>query len=66
MRDPERIERVLISLKRIWEGQPDLRLGQLIVISTKPVHPCPEVFNVEDEELLQGLLDYEQRLNNAN
>jgi len=61
MRDPERIERVLATLKRVWEQQPDLRLGQLIVVAAKPKQPCPEVFYVEDDALLQGLLDCERR-----
>lgn len=60
MRDPERIEHILTSLKRIWERNPDLRLGQLIVISAKPKQHCPEIFSVEDDALLHGLLDYEQ------
>ncbi len=60
MRDPERIDYILLSLKRVWERNPDLRLGQLIVISAKLKQQCPEVFSVEDDALLQGLLDYEQ------
>ena len=62
MRDPARIERVLATLRRVWEQNPDLRLGQLVVIATKPDEPCPEVFHVEDEVLLRGLLDCERRL----
>ena len=62
MRDPARIERVLATLRRVWEQNPDLRLGQLVVIATKPDEPCPEVFHVEDDVLLRGLLDCERRL----
>lgn len=62
MRDPARIERVLATLRRVWEQNPDLRLGQLVVIATKPEEPCPEVFHVEDDVLLRGLLDCERRL----
>ena len=60
MRDPKRIERILATLRRVWEQDPDLRLGQLVVIATRPQQPCPEVFHVEDDVLLEGLLDYEK------
>jgi uncharacterized protein YihD (DUF1040 family) len=61
MRDAERIDRVIAVLRRVWEQQPDLRLGQLVVIAARPEQPCPEVFHVEDDALLQGLLDYERQ-----
>jgi len=60
MRDPARIERILATLRRVWELEPDLRLGQLVVIATRPQLPCPEVFGVEDDVLLNGLLAYER------
>ena len=60
MRDPARIERILATLRRVWELEPDLRLGQLVVIATRPQMPCPEVFRVEDDVLLNGLLEYER------
>jgi uncharacterized protein YihD (DUF1040 family) len=31
VRDPGRIERILETLQKAWEAQPDLRLGQLLV-----------------------------------
>jgi hypothetical protein len=58
MRDPARIPQILEQLRRTWESEPDLRLGQLIVIATKPSEACPEVFYIEDEKLLQGLEAY--------
>jgi uncharacterized protein YihD (DUF1040 family) len=30
MRDPKRIPKILERLRKLWEAQPDLRLGQLI------------------------------------
>ena len=60
MRGPARIERVLATLRRVWGKDPDLRLGQLVVVATKPQQPCFEVFNVEDDVLLESLLDYER------
>jgi hypothetical protein len=55
MRDPQRINEVLAELKRVWELQPDLRLGQLIVIASHPKEACPDVFYVEDDKLLAGI-----------
>ena len=61
MRDKNRIPKILNELKRIWEANPDFRLGQLMVIATKPKNPSPSIFNIEDEELLKGLIKFENR-----
>ena len=58
MRDPTRIDAMLDALRTVWTEQPDLRLGQLIVIATRPTMPCLELFNVEDQSLLEGLQSY--------
>ena len=55
MRDKERIPKVLKELEKIWKSNPDLRLGQIIVIATKPVEPSPEVFHIEDDDILKGI-----------
>lgn len=31
MRDPNRIPEILETVKTLWEANPDLRLGQLII-----------------------------------
>jgi len=53
MRDPNRIPLVLEHLKREWEKQPDLRLGQLLhyVYSNKYQHSSFhfDAFYVEDD-----------------
>jgi uncharacterized protein YihD (DUF1040 family) len=59
MRDPSRIDEVLAILKDIWVQEPDLRLGQLVVIAAKPAEACPQIFYVEDEQLLSGLRSYQ-------
>lgn len=41
---------------------PDLRLGQLLVIATQPTEPCPEIFGIEDQALVDGLLRYEAQI----
>lgn len=61
MRDKNRIPKILNELERIWRANPDFRLGQLIVAGAKPKEPCPEVFYVEDEDLLNGLLKFDNR-----
>jgi uncharacterized protein YihD (DUF1040 family) len=62
MRDPKRIDSVLQMLRTVWEQQPDLRLGQLLVIAARPKEPCPEVFYMEDEVLMRELLHYRETL----
>lgn len=55
MRDPNRIETILEALRLTWQQEPDLRLGQLLINIAKPQSPCPELFYLEDDELLQYL-----------
>lgn len=51
MRDPNRIDQLLARLKAIWERNPDLRLGQLILnVASDPV-----LYYVEDEELMTAM-----------
>lgn len=61
MRDPNRITETLKHLERIWKDNPDLRLGQIIMIATRPKNPCPEVFYIEDEDILKGIQSIGQR-----
>jgi uncharacterized protein YihD (DUF1040 family) len=65
VRDPKRIETVLSILRAIWLKNPDLRLGQIVVTAARPEQPCPEVFSIEDEVLLQGLSEYAKRIDAA-
>jgi hypothetical protein len=58
MRNPDRIGPMLAVLSQVWERNPDLRLGQIVVNAArcvKPMAPYPEVFYIEDDHLLQGL-----------
>lgn len=55
MRDKKRIPKILNQLEQIWNENPDLRLGQIIMIATRPKSTCPEVFYIEDEEILKGI-----------
>lgn len=47
MRNPDRINRVLNTISKVWEKYPDLRLGQLII----NVIPEDKIYNVEDDIL---------------
>lgn len=61
MRDKNRIPKVLKELERIWMANPDFRLGQLMVVASRPKTPCPAVFYIEDDKLLEGLRAFETR-----
>ena len=49
MRDPARIDRILELLRAYWMHYPDLRLGQIVVGTIRPVESCPQVFYAEDD-----------------
>lgn len=55
MRDPARISVILQAVEEVWQAEPDLRLGQLLICAVKPHDPCPDLFYIEDEELLAKL-----------
>lgn len=63
MHNPARIPVVLETLKETWEKYPDLRLGQLIsilgIINNKGT---PDIFYVEDEDLVNRLIAFQFRL----
>ena len=61
MRDKNRIPKILNELELIWKDNPDFRLGQIIMIETRPKNPCPEVFYIEDEDILKGIQSIGQR-----
>lgn len=58
MRDPERIDYVLIELCKAWRANPDWRLGQLLVNSAWKVDSKRDVFYVEDDEIVKGLQEW--------
>ena len=68
MRDPERIVLLLDVLADLWKRSPDLRLGQLLInaanLSGRKVI-CPELFSLEDYEILKGLEKYRSLLRPA-
>ena len=60
-REAEYIDKALEVLRAQWLDMPYLRLGQLIVNAAKVEKPCPEVFYIEDKDLLQSLVDFNPR-----
>lgn len=54
-RDPARIPEVLRLLEQVWQRQPDLRLGQLLLNHVDAVSHCPELYYIEDDALLRRL-----------
>ncbi|MGD9710507.1 MAG: hypothetical protein AB7V46_00365 [Thermomicrobiales bacterium] len=55
MRDPQRIDEMLLDLAAVWQKSPDLRLGQLLVNLVRPSEPCPQIFSIEDAELHKNI-----------
>jgi hypothetical protein len=58
MRDPNRIAGLLKVLEETWRLAPDCRLGQLIVLAARYSGRnvvCPEIFYLEDEDMLRGI-----------
>ena len=55
VRDPRRIDDVLLAIGEVWAKNPDLRLGQLLINAVRPAEPCPAVFSIEDRDLVRRL-----------
>lgn len=51
MRNPSRINEILNQLAEIWQQNPDLRLGQLIL----NVIPDLQAYYIEDDKLIELL-----------
>ena len=63
-RDPKRITGLLKVLEETWREEPDFRLGQIIVsaaILSGRKFVCPEIFNLEDEDMLKGIEELAKR-----
>jgi len=50
-RDPDRILRTLIKISELWRLEPDLRLGQIMMILAKD----DSLFNLEDDVLVERI-----------
>jgi hypothetical protein len=63
-RDPNRIRPTLASIEKFWQRHPDWRLGQLLVnlASLTDSDGRVDVFNMEDDTLLDRINDLSHRL----
>lgn len=66
MRDPKRIDPILNQIREVWKQQPDMRLGQLMVVLARPANPCSELFHLEDDQLAHRINDYASALDDGN
>ena len=58
MRDPNRIPKTLKAVEKLWKGNPDWRLGQLIVnIARSAGYGDP--FFIEDDRLVKEIRRWE-------
>jgi len=66
MRDKNRIKPLLENIEKIWQTQPDLRLGQLISIMSSSFNDyrknC-DLFYFEDKDLEIGMEKYKKMHN---
>ena len=51
MRNPKRIPELMNRLQKVWEANPDLRLGQLI----NNVYWNYDIYHLEDEQIISAL-----------
>jgi hypothetical protein len=49
MRDPERIKKILALIEELWNKEPDLRFGQLM-INLGAFPDFPFLWNMEDDK----------------
>jgi uncharacterized protein YihD (DUF1040 family) len=67
MRDPARINEIAEVLQAVWSKCPDQRLGQLILnaasyLADERVKPQVDIWDLEDGDLLEGLLLFDSSL----
>lgn len=58
MRDVNRIPMLMWKLQEYWMRNPDLRLGQMMIIAEKRLE-LDDIWNVEDEELINAIMGSE-------
>ena len=63
MRDPQRIEPILNTIREIWYSTPDSRFTQLIMNALK-MNKDP--YYVEDDILFKKLKEYKNMIENQN
>lgn len=51
----EEIETIIKLLRTAWLANPELRLGQLVVVALRTVEACPEMFYATDRRAKSAL-----------
>jgi len=51
MRSPTRIAPLFARLRRVWDANPDLRLGQMVVNAAAE----PSIYSIEDDQLVSEI-----------
>lgn len=57
-RDPQRIAKVLNTIRDVWFEFPDLRLGQLLINSTPDGR---DLYYIEADEMIKNLREYAKK-----
>lgn len=60
-REPNLEEEVIEAILSAWGEHPQMRLMQLLVNAIHPSTPCPEIFAVEDSQLIKLLTRYKNQ-----
>lgn len=61
-RPQRRIYSILHTIQDIWEKNPDLRLGQILVNAEYLSETSSSLFYVEDDKLHEGLVKFKDSL----
>ena len=64
MRDPNRIPIIISKIEDVWKSNPDFRLGQLICVFARPNQPCNDIFNIEEDDLMKGINEFQSKNQN--
>lgn len=46
---------MLAVVRTLWKANPDLRLGQIVSSAARGHSGWPDVFSIEDDDLMKGL-----------
>jgi len=57
-KEPNIEQEVIDTIMKVWKKYPSLRLTQLIVNAIEVKNPCPDVFYVEDSDLINLLNNF--------
>lgn len=61
-RDDQTIDYYLERIGELWKQHPNQRLGQLIVNAVQPRESCPEIYSLEDRQLVRKLARLVEKL----